>query len=534
MLKKNRLIQVFITLLLCSPFSPPFAMAVSSDEQTTQVAAETPHVFEYLKLKNTWLASSNPAGMAFTEMYDLGNSYFSHYYNDGNFYRPQEAGRTNQFGFTTERFQALNQLRFKGAFTFHTTGEYDRKWGVLTDPFLGTPYVFADESGGDWAKQYYNLNAGMSSGKLFDLFYAGADVDYVVHTGARQADPRPLNNTYFIHVKSGVIFPIGQRASIGLSGVINNRQEDISISVRNQDFQHRWFKMRGLGEYRTGLMSAFSRSYSTTTLGGGLQFAYNLNTYQILAEVNYYMQNGEAIDGSSTFQHGGEYDETRIEGFFSFKFNGPSCLHLLKGTFDLKQGTGIEHSQNYDIDEEQWVTFATTTRYLGDRYLGGLQYNYFRTNGMTTDFNWMAGLQADIERADLRFLLPNSSQLNTFAKIKMQGKKNIAIGNNMLHIGLSAGYKLSLDDDLSLHPELMNSERTVISEMVTIPDYDYLITDYTSFGIDLKYNFSLLNRTKNNFYIGLQADKYYLTDESNAGFAANGRNYFKARIGMIY
>ncbi len=534
MLKNNSLILVIFALLFCSSVSPIHALTVSPGEQTTESVVETPHVFEYLKQKNIWLASSNPAGMAFTEMYDLGNSFFSHFYNDGNFYRPQEADRTNQFGFTTERFQSLNQLRFKGAFTFLTSSEYNQKWGVLTDPYMGTPYVFADESGGDWAKQYYNLNAGMSSGKIMDLFYAGIDVDYVVHTGARQADPRPLNNTYFIDVRPGVIFPLGQRASIGLSGLINNRQEEISISVSNQDFQHRWFKMRGVGEYRTGFMRSFLRTYSGTSFGGGLQFAFNQDAYQILAEANYYTQNQEVTDGASTFQHGGEYNETRIEGFISFKYNGPSCLHLLTGTFDLKQGTGIEHSQNFDLKEERWVTFATTTRYLGDRYFGSIQYNYFRTNGMAADYNWMAGFQGDIERADLRFLLPNSLQLNTFAKIKLQGKKNFAIGNNNLHIGLSAGYKISLDEELSLNQELTSSERTVISEMVTRPDYDYLVTDYTSFGLDIRYNFSLLKKTRNNFYIGMQADKYYLTDESDAGFLTSGRNFFMARIGMIY
>ena len=59
---------------------------------------------------------------------------------------------------------------------------------------------------------------------------------------------------------------------------------------------------------------------------------------------------------------------------------------------------------------------------------------------------------------------------------------------------MSTGYKLSLDDELSLNPELVNSTRTIIIENILMPDFEYLTTDYIKLGMSAIYNFSLTKR----------------------------------------
>ena len=171
-------------------FAPLFEVVAQSSEVDTAKYNEVKyvHVLEYLKMCNTWL-SSNPASLSLSEMHNLGNSLFYINNKNGDFYRPQEPEKSNQFGFSTENYKMLNDLRLWGKFAFHSTNEYNRNWGDVIDPYRRTPYLFADEEGGDWEKQNYELSFGASSKKLFNLFFIGIDAHYELHTGARQNDP---------------------------------------------------------------------------------------------------------------------------------------------------------------------------------------------------------------------------------------------------------------------------------------------------------------------------------------------------------
>ncbi len=532
--KKCKLL-FFVVLGLPAFFSATANNNPTTDPEARQIS-ETPHVLEYLWLTNTWLHAANPAGLSMAEMHDLGNSFFSFNHQGGPYRRPQEADSIHRMGFSTERFQSLGDFRFRGEFVFETTRETNQKWSVVQDPFRGIPYVFADSSGGDWDKQYYNLNVGASSGKLLGLFYAGLEAHYELYTGARQNDPRPLNNTNHIWVRPGLLFPMGNRISLGLSGYYSNRNEEINITVNNWDVQHRYFKLRGVGEFRSGFMRSFFRAYNGDSFGGNLQFAYQHQGIHFLAEAGLRLRQEEVTDGTSLFEHGGDYEETVVDATIHLKLTGNHHVHLAKGFFHLAKDTGIEHSQSYDVELEKFITFATTLRYRGDRMQGGIHYHFIHTGGSQADYRWMAGLQADLQSADLRFLLPNSSQTTTSAHFTLLGKKNIPLAKNNLHLGLSGGYKLSIKDELRMHPDLVNSDRTVVTDFLTVPDFDYLVKDYITLGLELAYNFAFPGNPRNNLYIGIKADKIHLMDNhaTDNGFFQDGRNFFQARIGMIY
>ncbi len=529
----------FITLLIIAPLFGVTAQPSEADTAKHSVAKGV-HVLEYLKLSNTWL-DSNPAGLSLSEMHNLGNSLFSFNYNDGDFYRPQEPEKSNQLGFSTENYKVLNGLRLWGEFAFRSTNEYNRNWGVVIDPYRGTPYLFADEEGGDWKKQYYDLSFGASSGKLFDLFYFGIEAHYELHTGARQNDPRPLNNADNLWIRPGFILPLGNRLSIGLSGYYGNRNEEISTFVVNKYFQHRLYKLRGVGEYSSVYTREFFRAYSGNAFGGGLQLEYLIENGSILAEANVHSFDEEVTDsetltdGSSLYQHGGEYRETEVDAAITFKLSGDRYMHLAKGYFNMISGKGIEHSQHYDNILERWITFATSVRYLSDHYQGGINYSYFRTKSNAIDYNWMIGLQTYFTSADMRFLMPGSSQMNYALHLDAIGKKNVSVARNTIHLSMSAGIKLSLDDELSLNPELVNSDRTIIVENILIPDFEYLTSDYVKMGMNAIYNFSLTKKTTSNVFIGVKASKFHLINSDISGsFLKNGRNFLEISMGIAY
>jgi hypothetical protein len=532
--------SAFIVLLIITSLLRVTAQSSSVETEKLDIF-KAPHVLEYLKLSNTWLDVSNPAGLSLSEMHDIGSSLLSFNYNDGNFFRPQEPERSSQLGFSTENYKLLKDLRLWGEFTFLSTNEYNRNWSVVVDPFRGTPYVFADEEGGQWKKQYYSLNAGASTKKLFDLFYFGIETNYEVHTGARQNDPRPLNNANHLWIRPGFIFPLGNRLSLGLSSYYSNRNEEISTFVVNKYFQHRLYKLRGVGEYHSVYTREFFRAYNGDAFGGGMQLEYLINNGNILVDANVRSFNEKVTDsetltdGTSIYQSGGEYNETVIDASVTVKLSGDRYMHLMKGYFNMVPSKGIEHSQKYDNSLEKWITFATSVRYLSDRYQGGLSYSFYKSRSNSVDYNWMIGLQTFFTSTDLRFLSPKSSQLNSAVHLNVTGKKNVSFSRNNIHMSLSAGYKMSLHDELSLNPELVNSDRTTIIDNVLMPDFEYLTTDYMKMGLNVIYSFSLVKKTNNNIFIGLKADKYQLI---NSGMVDNvlkdGRNFLEITLGLVY
>ncbi len=524
---KLPLIMVFLT-----PLTFPFN--ASCQEAEPDVLPGSPHWMEYLKEYNNWEGASNPAGLSLTNMHNLGNSYFTYNIDEGDFYRPQDASRVNTFGFTTERYQSLGEMTFRGEFTFHSFEEKDRQWGNVMDPFRGTPYIFSDVEGGDWSKQYYNLNFTAASGRLFGLFYAGIEAHYELYTGARQNDPRPVNHTQSIHAKPGLLFPVGNNSDLGITGYISNRSEDISITLVNHDFQHRWYKMRGVGEFRRGFMRGYSRSYEGTGFGGGINYALTLNRGSLIADADIRFYNEEVSDGSSIIQHGGELEEMTLETSVRLKLTGASTLHRITGTFNLTEFTGIEHSQSYDNSLEQWITFATSTRYRADHIHTGIDYRFYRTK-TNNDYDWMAGLNASLISDDIRYLLPLSSKKFADLRLLLNGEKNFTLAGNNLHMGVTAGYNMSIDEDLSIHHELLDGDRSDITDNVTIPDFYYHTTNYAIFGINATYSFNIGNTVNSPFYFSLEAKRHDLaSSDISPLYKDTARNYLKISLGMIY
>jgi hypothetical protein len=526
-------IHVFFLLFTMSYSSMMPLSAMSSDliDSTDKKVSFTLETLSYLKLVNTWLHTSNPAGLSLARMMDLGESHFSFFNNHGDYYRPQEAQKTNRGGFFSQRYQRLKSLHFKGDFSFQTIQERSRRWGDVLDPYRGTPYVFADAEGGDWAKQSYSLGVTASTEKLLNLFYAGLSLNYELNTSARQNDPRPLNNTNLIEVRPGFIFPLGQKSHVGMSGFLSNRNEEISITVVNMDVQHRWYKLRGVGEYRTGFMQGFFRAYTGDGLGGGLSYEYKLSGGSILAEVNYTRFQEEVTDGTSTVQHGGEYREGILNSNLSVKFESPGQLHLVRGFFNMIERKGIEHNQSYDNVQEIWVTFATSLRFSGDIMQTGINYDFVKTRE-TGDYNWKTGFEATFAQTDLRFLLPQSTQLNSDLFVRISGKKNVLILGTGIHLGLSVGYKHSLMDELSIDQELLTGDRSIIVDNITNPDFLYLQSSYAILGIDATWNFRFSGVP---FYLNLNSSRYQLTgSETSGSFGSGNRNFLELRLGMVY
>jgi len=281
-------------------------------------------------------------------------------------------------------------------------------------------------------------------------------------------------------------------------------------------------------------MRSYSRSYEGTGFGGGVNYAYTFSRGSLIADADIRFYNEEVSDGSSVIQHGGELDEMTIETSIRLKLRRTNSLHRITGHFDLNEFTGIEHNQSYDNSLEQWVTFATSTRYRADHIHAGIDYRFYRKRA-NNDYDWMTGLKAGFISGDMRYLLPLSTKKFADFRLMLNGARNFTIAENNLHLGLTAGYNMSLDEELSIHHELMEGERSDISDNVTVPDFHYLTTDYAIFGINATYSFNIGNTINSPFYLRLEATRYDLTSSDiSPRYEDTARNHLKLSLGMLY
>ncbi len=522
---------VLISLILTQGIS---AMALQNQvPDAPMVQAANTFQTGHQRLTNSWLQSENPAGLSLAGVPDAGNTLFSWDVLQGSFYRPQEAEAMRRFGFFSERYQSLKRLRFRGNFAFQTINEDNRQWSNVNDALNGNPYVLASERGGDWKRQFYQLGFGASTDKLLNLLFFGIDVNYIVQSGARQNDPRPLNNANLLEVKPGFIFPLGNRSQIGIHGFYSNQNEEISITVSNTDEQQRWYRIRGLGEYRTGQAIGLTRAYNGSTIGGGLQYATGFGNTFLHLEASLKQAGIDATDGSSVIQHGGEFNVTTTEAILRMNNHGPSCQHHTMLFFRMDQREGIEHSQSYDNVLERWVTFATTLRYRSDYMGGGIDYAYYRGKS-SSDFSWMAGLGARYVSEDARFLLPLSSLDTRYIDLHIRGAKPISRNRQSFYLSALAGYKMLLDSKLVIHPEVFASGRTDIANNVVKPDFDWQSSDFIHSALGLGYQRGFGNNA-NHIWMSLSINRIHPLDQTgNESFLKSGRNYLELKLGLVY
>jgi len=224
-----------------------------------------------------WAQGGNPAGLGTARL--PGGERFQAVWGQvgGGHRHPQSpaSGRGLQLGMEGSRSEGPERWTLHGAFHYALRWDGDQLWSAVDDPQGGSPYVWADSTGGDWDRTRAVVHGAVGSPRLGTGWRVGAAVQGSWGQGARENDPRPLVRTRDLWFTPGVSYEWDgvDRPGLTVAGHLRLgtllEESDIGGFASRDPFV---FRLRGHGTFdRTQLVRA-ERERTGRHLGGGIQF----------------------------------------------------------------------------------------------------------------------------------------------------------------------------------------------------------------------------------------------------------------------
>lgn len=488
---------------------------------------------EKMLLSEPWLQSQNAAGLDASFIVPVGKITAGTSLEQGDFRRPQQAAHNNLLSFKSENYQQLNKAKLYGSFQF--TEEWNKKlvFTDVMDPYRGNPYILADSIGGDWKKQWYDLQLKASTGKIAnEKLSLGAALRYKTGSGARQNDPRPLNTTNEIELSPGLVWHISNKQHLGLNGWYSIYKERVSIDVKNTQIYHNLYELLGLGNYSNSLVSvSATRNYEGKKYGGDLQYDWQLPSFRLFATVGFKWKTEDAVDGTSTPQQAGRLKEKEYDFGGSIQYIHHSLSHYFRFNGVLYDRTGHEYHQRYDTTSLKWTTVYEAD--LFSSLVSDMSFSYHlvksRTDGTC---NWGITATAAYNGLDSRYVYPEpkSREIVDIADYSLVLEKNWRLSRSSdLQLVGKAGYRDCFTNEMQYTPNTAKSG--IIASKILYPDYAYLTTDAWRTGFGLQYGYKVSATKATQAFVRVDAD---YCKPVHTTLAAGDRTLVKLTFGVFY
>ena len=142
------------------------------------------------------------------------------------------------------------------------------------DEISKNPYIVGDSISGDFKKDIFSMEAGISHSIFSDQLNAGLCLTYLAGMGAKTKDPRPKNINMNIDIVPSLLYK-WDISSLGLTYSMSFNKEKIETK-KFADGQDKLFFFRGLGFVEVGDLSAsFVREYLEKAHSLSLQYHYD-------------------------------------------------------------------------------------------------------------------------------------------------------------------------------------------------------------------------------------------------------------------
>jgi hypothetical protein len=481
---------------------------------------------------NNWLRTGNSAGMIFNEGRNAAAFHGGMDLRNGGFHRIMEASDREDYYFTTESYQKLNDRIFLyGRFSYHNLDEKGARWNGTYDPYRGNPYIVADSTlGAKYHKENYELTGKMAY-KLSESFSFGSGISYFVAMGAKQKDPRPENTVTLFSVNPSLLF-CRPNFRAGLDAGYRHRHEVIDYTQIVDDYADpTYFTFKGYGFFNSQVNDGYLRHQNLNEVFGGLQLEKKVFGIPFLTELRVNGSKEEIEDGTTIRKEdAGDWNTWSMEASEQLAFDRGLSHHRVRAFFRYFKGEGIEHMQDiiYEDNVPYYKTVASYLKFDREIYMASLRY-HFRKMKDRNRLGWMLSGEVNFkDNGETYYYVPEtftSSFSNFGADVDIQ--KDFYCGR--LHFSPAAGvnyaWNLSKDLLLSDDPGITLRQNTGIYRQ----EFDY----YTS----------ELFRLRGKLAIGYQPKKLKNIDEIYLHVSYNyceqvDQNehfgIFSARLGFVF
>ena len=526
----------------------------------TAVAAQAQETIGSYRLSDAtqlWRLTDNAAGLGIDTTRNRGYAQIGVEHHSGDYHRVQEAQRTNQLRFYTERYQKVGKYLYGyGKFNFDYGRMNDRAWCDVQRAYNADPYFSGSAIKGKYDFQNFNFTAALASVKIKNHWNFGMKLDYNVGDLSRLRDPRPRSLTLDYKITPAVTYSFG-RNTFGLSGNYHRRKEKISgVETIQTEATITYYDMTGM-EHALGTVSGYSgykREWVDHRFGAEITYGYNnretINNnrgYNLLVAASI-ERGAEDVLGQYKRQYG-EYVDYKYGLTVMNRIRSGSLLHEADIKVGYEQAYADEYKQKYyseNNDEKQIRTFQYTVRradgtletrdstitktmpytslYYETQMILKKRYQvkvfdldlHYRLNFLdeSTSLTSYVGLRFAMQEVSNKYLLPTSTlRYNRFDTTLEGGgsllKGRLWIDGALTYRGIGKA-RQSLDDPT-----------TDYAVQVLIPDMDYYGAKFFKGSLAVTYNFPIRIKGKTtSWYVRANGDWLKTNTHHHAASAA--------------
>ncbi len=517
-----------------------FAVTMLATTAIAQHNTTSLQSIERQKMESLWFSNTDNAAGA--QLDQIG--YYSQFginYNStkGDFKRTQLGNHNTGYGFSTDGGGIMDNLKgmfLWGYFDYSRLKVRDASFNAsLIDPLRGTPFYIADQNLSNWINQSYKLGMKGATPVLANHWIIGLGLDYENAQGAKQMDPRPNVQLSKVTVTPSLVFKAGDHA-IGANFTYFSRREDgtaaNSVSIKTQPV---WEVVApgffNTGEIGGGTLSGL-RDYNANSLGGGVQYSFLGKELSLLIEGKYSFAVEDVNNNYTTPKIIGTTRETiwDLSANLKWSINNSNSL-FAKAQFYDRNLDGIEYVQVWNPSHEvaQWITLSKSVR--SNFSTQQLNFNLdYMNNDSGNAYRWLVGLEAHYEKLEDIYYLPLSEQMVENLDLGIKAKRNFSFGENMILLGLNAGWKSNLD---GAHTYTGNNASSMIYTDMVLRDYHFLMSDAYSFGGELSYTRKGILGDSSSLFVAATLDHHKATSNP-ANYTFGSRTWLMIKAGLTF
>lgn len=485
--------------------------------------------FKQIEAGSPWLQSGNASGLSqMPELFpselrlDFGRT-------DGDFHSVFKGLSDQSFGFSSRSFRKINKTFLYGSFNYSKSFEKGLNFSNTNDPALNYPYLMADTIGNDtYDREFFKL-VGIISSPLNAHLDWGLSFDYKVGVASQNRDPRPENKVMRTNISPGMLFKV-DHFKFGTNLRYGYYNEDIDVSVVEENVQHALFQLHGPGVFNYHASSSFYRLYQQHQFGGGLQLEWSSGKISNILHSDYTYSVQTIDDGrrASFATWAAVKNDARMDGINLnltdvLSIDQGEKVHQLKAMLQVTNKLGTEFIQRLEkvgeTDLEHWITYGNEQKYYSLQTNAEVNYQLLVkdvNNLMKSLFKAGLGYSAFNEK----YYLPNQ-ELN-YANLLFESSylKSFALSRAIIAAELNFICQFNLEAKQNL------MMKNFMMQKIYTPEFNYLTADFVSPGISVSYQIPLQKAL----------DKYYIKTDFKWYHSANGlnRTIFNFSTGIIF
>lgn len=332
----------------------PLLASASQPADSTSLSFRTADVN---RIGNIQWGSQNPTRLSHNPVRESAQATVAYRWQEGSFHQVDASPHSNALCVDIEGLRSLGRFDLSGHIRYRNSTERDRRWNstLLLSP--GNPFILGDSVKSDVDTELFDLGVAAAY-RLNRKWTLGMEANLVTGSSADQTDPRPKTDASRIRLMPGAEFRLSEAVAVGAALGADIYRSDITHAIINTQASHRYFLMKGLGDYMrqsSADLGSYPRDYRGETYTAALQAAFTPagRSWSDFLELTLSSGREDAEDGGSTYTFkGGDYDHTSLALYNRLSWHRADALHGISLRMRYATGEGTWYDQKKATDPD--------------------------------------------------------------------------------------------------------------------------------------------------------------------------------------